>query len=99
MRGYKTLGQILKIKEIKESKRIIGIKSLTDESNCWLYVLKEENCGLENKPEEIIQMQHRKTKKWKMLREMDDKESKLCLNRVPEEVNKRGGGIWGDNDW
>lgn len=38
-------------------------------------------------------MQHRKTKKWKMLREMDDKESKLCLNRVPEEVNKRGGGI------
>lgn len=62
MRGYKTLGQIWKIKEIKQSKRIIGIKNLTSESNCWLYTLKEKNCGLENKPEEITQNATQKNK-------------------------------------
>lgn len=41
----------------------------------------------------LHRMQQGKTKKWKMLREIEDKESKMCLNRVPEEVNKRGGSI------
>lgn len=36
-------------------------------------------------------MQHGETKKWKIFREMEArvKESKLFLNRVPEEEKKR----------
>ena len=36
-----------------------------------------------------------------MLRKWSDRVrvSKLCLNRVPEEENKKGGNIWADNNW
>lgn len=45
-------------------------------------------------------MQHGE-RNWKYLEKRSDRVrvSKLCLNRVPEEENKKGGNNWGDNDW